>query len=38
MQVCVRLRDALICIETHRGGNVYSHVELLTLQAAEKQS
>ncbi len=37
MQGCVRLRNALKCLEMHLGGYVYSQVELLTSKAAEKQ-
>ena len=36
MKGCVRLRNALKCIEMHLGRYVDSQVELLTLKAAEK--
>ena len=38
MQGCVRLRNALKCIEMQLGGYVHSQVEPLTSKAAEKPS
>jgi len=35
MQGCVRLRNALKCVEMHLGGYVYSQAEPLTSKAAE---
>ena len=35
---CVRLRDALKCIEMHLGGHCYHRVELLTSKGTEKST
>ena len=35
---CVRLRDALKCIEMHLGGHCYNRIELLTSKGAEKST